>query len=70
VKKNQLVKAIKSGDVICVSAVGLTVQYLKEGGVERGYLLNSDGGVWRFNSNERGWREVDKIKLSIDSDVN
>lgn len=57
----QLVRACARGEVAGIAAVNLTVQFVLQDGLNRGYVIRSDGGVQRFESDQRAWAYVDQI---------
>lgn len=57
----QLVRACANGDVAGIAAVNLTVQFVLQDGLNRGYVIRNDGGVQRFESDQRAWAFVDQI---------
>lgn len=63
-----LKRLYKKGKIAGIAASGLTVRfvYLDSGrlaGTRSGYLVNADGAIRRFSSDEKAWRFIEeKIK--------
>ncbi len=60
--RSKISNAIKRNQVAGIAVVGGTIQFLLGKGDQRGFLVNKDGAIRRFDNESKGWQVIDSMK--------